>query len=143
LNDKYKKGICNLGGMNTEGSFRKNMLKLVLQVTLLLSMLTLSGNSFASPANPFGTSTTEILSISRRQKRGILFSSFIARQKASVQAFVQYAVYDLLFACATALQVKMIFNTRVLLAVNSLQRNKTLPYAPRYNLGDLVSLSKG
>jgi hypothetical protein len=129
--------------MNSEGSFRKNMLKLVLQVTLLLSVLTLSGNSFATVANPVGSSTTEIISTSRKQKRGILFSSFIARQKASVQAFLQYTVNDWLVACATALHVKISCNTHVLLAVNSLKRNQTLPYAPRYNLSDLVFPLKG
>jgi hypothetical protein len=129
--------------MNSERSTRKHILKLVLQVTLLLSALTLSGNSFASPANPFVTSTTEIISTGRRQKRGILFSSFIARQRASIHAFLKYSVEDLLSACAKALQTKIILNTQIILSVNSLKRDQTLPYAARHTLSDLISPSKG
>jgi hypothetical protein len=73
-----------------------------LNITLLLSVLTLSGNPFTPISNKYSAPKTEISSTVRRQKRGILFSSFIARQKASIQAFLQYSVEDLLSAYAKA-----------------------------------------
>lgn len=129
--------------MNPETFIKKYALRLTLQITLLVSVLTLSGSSLVPVANHTNTQNTEILSTGRREKRGILFSSFIARKKSSIQIFLLYSIDELLSAFATALDTKVIFNAKVIQSFSPIRSKQLIHHAARYNLSDLTFPSKG